>query len=93
MTALAVTPGAIALFAGLLAAFAASVVYLACRAFRAAHRHLSDRRRDRFYRRRAKTDREVADALAPFGADISVWPSRAPRNGSTDFNPDPVDNP
>jgi hypothetical protein len=29
------------------------------------------------------TDREVADALAPFGADISIWPSRAPRNGSS----------
>ena len=28
------------------------------------------------------------DALAPFGADISVWPSRAPRNGSAH---DPVE--
>ena len=28
------------------------------------------------------------DALAPFGADISVWPSRAPRNGSAH---EPVD--
>jgi hypothetical protein len=32
---------------------------------------------------RTLSDREVMDALAPFGADISVWPSRAPRNGST----------
>ena len=32
---------------------------------------------------RPLSDREVADALAPFGADISIWPSRAPRNGSS----------
>ena len=34
-------------------------------------------------RRRPLTDEQVADALAPFGADISIWPARAPRNGST----------
>lgn len=32
---------------------------------------------------RPLSDEEVADSLAPFGADISIWPSRAPRNGST----------
>jgi hypothetical protein len=46
-----------------------------------------DQRRKRRDRRRRHpaglSDREVMDALAPFGADISVWPSRAPRNGST----------
>jgi hypothetical protein len=82
--------GAIALFTGLIAVFAAAVLYLASRAFRVAHRHVSRRSRDRFYRQRAKTDREVADALAPFGADISIWPSRAPQNGST-HTPDPVE--
>lgn len=35
------------------------------------------------------TDREVIDALAPFGADISIWPSRAPRNGSA-YDEDPA---
>ena len=35
------------------------------------------------------TDREVIDALAPFGADISIWPSRAPRNGSA-YDEDPT---
>ena len=40
-----------------------------------------DRRRRR-RRPHTLTDREIADALAPFGADISVWPSRAPRNGT-----------
>jgi hypothetical protein len=41
------------------------------------------RRHHRRHQLRTLSDREVADALAPFGADISVWPSRAPRNGST----------
>lgn len=41
-------------------------------------------RLDRRRRHRTLTDEDVADALAPFGADISVWPSRAPRNGSTE---------
>jgi hypothetical protein len=40
-------------------------------------------RRRRRRRRSGMTDAEVADALATFGVDISVWPSRAPRNGST----------
>jgi hypothetical protein len=34
-------------------------------------------------RHRPLTDEQVADALGTFGVDISVWPSRAPRNGST----------
>jgi hypothetical protein len=33
-------------------------------------------------RHRPLTDDEVADALGTFGVDISIWPSRAPRNGS-----------
>jgi hypothetical protein len=41
------------------------------------------RRRRHRNRLRTLSDREVADALAPFGADISVWPSCAPRNGAT----------
>jgi len=41
------------------------------------------RRRRRARRLRPLSDREVANALAPFGADISIWPARAPRNGST----------
>lgn len=41
---------------------------------------LRQRRRDRA----GMTDREVANAIDPgeYGVDISVWPSRAPRNGS-----------
>jgi hypothetical protein len=44
-------------------------------------------RLDGWLRRRRRlnnglTDDEVRDALAPLGADISIWPSRAPRNGS-----------
>ena len=46
------------------------------------------RRRRRGTQLRSLSDREVMDALAPFGADISVWPSRAPRNGSAH---EPVD--
>ena len=42
-----------------------------------------DRRRARRRAQHGLSDREVADALAPFGADISIWPERAPRNGST----------
>lgn len=41
-------------------------------------------RLDRRRRHRTLTDEDVADALAPFGADISIWPARAPRNGSTE---------
>jgi hypothetical protein len=41
------------------------------------------RRQRRRNPRQPLSDREVADALAPFGADISIWPSRAPRNGTT----------
>ena len=43
----------------------------------------SARRRRRGRQLHALSDREVMDALAPFGADISIWPSRAPRNGNT----------
>jgi hypothetical protein len=41
----------------------------------------------RRHRRRQQplTDEQVADALGTFGVDISVWPSRAPRNGSTHY--------
>lgn len=41
---------------------------------------LQRRRRDR----QGMTDREVANSIDPgeYGVDISVWPSRAPRNGS-----------
>ena len=41
------------------------------------------RRRRRAGRLHPLSDREVMDALAPFGADISIWPARAPRNGAT----------
>jgi hypothetical protein len=44
---------------------------------------IADRRRRRRRMMRPLSDREVADALAPFGADISIWPSRAPHNGSS----------
>lgn len=40
-------------------------------------------RLDRRHRHQGLSDEDVADALAPFGADISIWPARAPRNGST----------
>ena len=46
------------------------------------------RRRRRAGHLHTLSDREVVDALAPFGADISIWPSRAPRNGTTH---DPVE--
>lgn len=41
---------------------------------------LQRRRRERA----GMTDREVANSIDPgeYGVDISVWPSRAPRNGS-----------
>jgi hypothetical protein len=84
--------GALALFTALLGVFAAAVLFLAGRAFKAAHRYASRRSRDRYWRQRAKTDREIANALGTFGVDISVWPSRAPRNGSTHTpDPDPVE--
>jgi hypothetical protein len=54
-------------------------VWAADQVARRVRRWLRSRRRQR----RALLDREIADALAPFGADISVWPSRAPRNGTT----------
>lgn len=58
------------------AAAAAASFYAFCK--------LTRLRRRRYRARHLHTlsDREVADALAPFGADISIWPSRAPRNGS-----------
>jgi hypothetical protein len=42
---------------------------------------LLDRRRRE---RAGMTDREVANSIDPgnYGVDISMWPSRAPRNGS-----------
>jgi hypothetical protein len=41
---------------------------------------LDHRRRERA----GMTDREVANSIDPgnYGVDISMWPSRAPRNGS-----------
>jgi hypothetical protein len=45
-----------------------------------------DARLDARRRRRAarsSDDDEAPDALAAFGVDISVWPSRAPRNGQS----------
>ena len=46
---------------------------------------IDDRIRRRRRDRRGMTDREVASSLDPgeYGVDISVWPSRAPRNGSS----------
>jgi hypothetical protein len=47
-------------------------------------------RLDEWLRRRRRerqglSDREVANSIDPgeYGVDISMWPSRAPRNGST----------
>ena len=61
-------------------------LYLARRIYRQARRRAHRRRV--LLHREPLTDREVADALAPLGADISIWPSRAPRNGTTH---DPVE--
>jgi hypothetical protein len=55
-----------------------AVVYTVALGVRSALRGRRRRRR----RLRGLTDEEVADALAPFGVDISIWPSRAPRNGA-----------
>jgi hypothetical protein len=69
---------------GLLLAIALGVIALAALTLAAAAAVV---RLDGWWtrRRRARhglTEEEALDALAPFGADISVWPSRAPRNGS-----------
>lgn len=77
LLAILLLPSAI-LIAGVLAAYTLGGITRRIRRRRRQHRHAV----------RGLTDREVADALAPFGADISIWPSRAPRNGTTH---DPVD--
>jgi hypothetical protein len=46
---------------------------------------IDDRRLRRRRERQGLSDREVANSIDPgeYGVDISMWPSRAPRNGST----------
>ena len=72
MEALAIILG---VFCALAAAFAILLAVLVIQ------ERLDQRRR----RRQGMTEREVAAQMDPgnYGVDISVWPSRAPRNGSS----------
>jgi hypothetical protein len=73
-------PTVLTLLAGIIlgtVAAAAVLLIFAELLFALERRH--DRRRKKH---QGMTDAEVAEALGTFGADISVWPSRAPKNGS-----------